>query len=366
MAAARSETRPSRPVLIPRAAMWFGAVAPPFISLLLDEDAIDVLRWDQPRGRWASALRGVAAIALYTNAMLLAHAAAYNAGLARLPLQKLARPVRFGVYGLTTAVVVTAGTLLLIPVLGVVSPDMVEDPLGLIVKGVVLSALWLGVVYMYVQFMARIRTERLLAHREQLAALDARVRLLQVRTNPHFLYNSLNSVMSLIATDPELAEETLGRLARLFRYSLEGSERHVVPLGDELSNVTEYLEVERIRFRERLRYAVLVDPALRSIEVPPMLLQPLVENAVKHGASRRVEGGSVTLRAELAGDDLLLFVLDDGPGPEGSSHRGTGTSLLDLRERLRLLYGEEGRLSAGVGPDGGFMARLRLPARWNR
>ncbi|WP_437623861.1 sensor histidine kinase [Sorangium sp. So ce1151] len=158
----------------------------------------------------------------------------------------------------------------------------------------------------------------------------------------------------------------VGRLARLFRYSLEGSERHVVPLGDEISNVTEYLEVERVRFRERLRYAVLVDPALHSIEVPPMLLQPLVENAVKHGASRRVEGGSVTLRAELAGDDLLLFVLDDGPGPEGSSHRGTGTSLLDLRERLRLLYGEDGRLSAGVGPEGGFMARLRLPARWNR
>ncbi|XXT65843.1 LytTR family transcriptional regulator DNA-binding domain-containing protein [Sorangium sp. So ce693] len=139
------------------------------------------------------------------------------------------------------------------------------------------------------------------------------------------------------ATDPELAEETLGRLAKLFRYSLEGSERHVVPLGDEIANVTDYLEVETIRFRERLRVAILVDPALHSIKVPPMLLQPLVENAVKHGASRRVEGGTLPLRAELAGDDLLLFVLDDGPGPDGSSHRGTGTSLLDLRERLRLL-----------------------------
>ncbi|WP_233562083.1 sensor histidine kinase [Sorangium cellulosum] len=366
MAAARSETRPSRPVLIPRAAMWFGAVSPPFITLLLDDDAMDVLRWDHPGRCWAAALRGLAAITLYTNVMVLVHAAAYNAGLARLPLQRLARPVRFAVYGLTTAVVVTAGTLLSIPVLGAVSPGMVKDPLGLVVKGILISILWLGAIYMYAQFMARIRTEKLLAHREQLAALDARVRLLQVRTNPHFLYNSLNSVMSLIATDPELAEETLGRLAKLFRYSLEGSEQHVVPLGEEIANVTDYLEVETIRFRERLRVAILVDPALHAIKVPPMLLQPLVENAVKHGASRRVEGGTVTLRAELAGDDLLLFVLDDGPGPDGSSHRGTGTSLLDLRERLRLLYGDEGRLSAGVGPHGGFMTRLRLPARWSR
>ncbi|WP_437338343.1 ATP-binding protein [Sorangium sp. So ce394] len=91
-------------------------------------------------------------------------------------------------------------------------------------------------------------------------------------------------------------------------------------------------------------------------------LQPLVENAVKHGIGGQVRGGSVTLRAELAGDDLLLTVLDDGPGPTPATRPGTGTSLADLRERLRLLYGEDSRLVAKAAPGGGFIAELRLPA----
>lgn len=343
--------------------MWFGFIAPPFITLLVNPH---VLRWDDARWHWTFLAGLLGAITLYSNVLVVAQAAAYNAGLARLPLHKIPRPARFALYGLTTIVVVTACTLLLVPVVGVLAPGMAAHPVLLIVQGILISFLWLGGIYMYTRFMARIREEKRLAHQEQLAALDARVRLLQVRTNPHFLYNSLNSVMSLTATNPDLAEEVLGRLAKLFRYSLEGSERHVVPLGDEIANVIDYLEVETIRFQERLRYEILVDASLHSIEVPPMLLQPLVENAVKHGTSRRVEGGSVTVRAEVEGDDLLLAVHDDGPGPEGSSHRGTGTSLMDLRERLRLLYGEEGRLTAGAGPSGGYVARLRLPARWNR
>ncbi|AUX22488.1 uncharacterized protein SOCEGT47_029910 [Sorangium cellulosum] len=343
--------------------MWFGVIAPPFITLLVNPH---VLRWDDAHWHWTHVPRILGAITLYSNVLVLAQAAAYNAGLARLPLHEIPRPARFALYGLTTVAVVTAGTLLSAPVVGSLVPSMTMHPALLIVQGVLISFLWLGGIYMYRRFMARIREEKRLAHREQLAALDARVRLLQVRTNPHFLYNSLNSAMSLTATDPELAEEVLGRLAKLFRYSLEGSERHVVPLGDEIANAIDYLEVETIRFQERLRYVILVDPSLHPIEVPPMLLQPLVENAVKHGTSRRVEGGAVTVRAEVEGDDLLLSVHDDGPGPDGSRHRGTGTSLMDLGERLRLLYGEDGRLSAGAGPAGGYEARLRLPVRWGR
>lgn len=363
MVAPESATRPPRTALVPSEALWFGAISPPIIMLLLDSS---VTRWEHREWGWEIVARSLTAITLYTNVLLFAQSALFNVGLTRLPLRRLARPLRFILYALTSAAVVTVCTLLLAPVLSFISRGMARELVRLDVQGILISYLWLGGTYTCVEFSRRIGQEQRRAHREQLAALDARVRMLQVRTNPHFLYNSLNTVMSLIATDPELAEETLGRLSSLFRYSLEGSARLVVPLGDEIDAVADYLLIEKIRFQERLRYEIRVDGSLRTVKVPPMLLQPLVENAVKHGVSRRVEGGSVTLRGQLDGDDLLLAVLDDGPGPDRSSHRGTGTSMMDLRERLRLLYGEDGRLRTGVGAGGGFLAELRIPARWDQ
>ncbi|WP_159397851.1 sensor histidine kinase [Sorangium cellulosum] len=333
-------------------------MAPIGILLLLRPD---IARWDDPSFDVAAGLRKLACTAIYTNVITVALAATYNLGLARLPLHRLARPMRRFIYVTTVPAVVIPCTLAIVPLLSAVHHEMVSVPFRLVVQGILLSYLWLGAYATYDRLLARIRKERDLAHEERLAAQDARLRLLQARTNPHFLYNSLNSVMSLIPTDPELAEETLGRLAALFRYALESSTRLAVPLVDEVACANDYLSIETIRFRERLRYSVDVDPSLRAIQVPPMLLQPLVENAVKHGIGGRVRGGSVTVRAELAGEDLLLSVLDDGPGPTPAIRPGTGTSLADLRERLRLLYGEDGRLVAEPAPEGGFVAQLRLP-----
>ncbi|WP_437673553.1 sensor histidine kinase [Sorangium sp. So ce131] len=338
--------------------MWFGAAAPAGILLLLRPD---LARWDDPTFDVATVLRKLAGTALYTNVITVALAATYNLGLARLPLDRLARPLRRFLYVATVPAVVIPCTLLSVPLLNAIHCDVGGVPFRLAIQGILLSYLWLGGFATYDRLLARIRKERDLAHEERLAAQDARLRLLQARTNPHFLYNSLNSVMSLIPTDPELAEEMLGRLAALFRYALESSTRHAVPLGDEIACAKDYLGIETIRFRERLRFCVDLDPSLRAIEVPPMLLQPLVENAVKHGIGGRVRGGSVTVRAELAGGDLLLSVLDDGPGPTPAIRPGTGTSLADLRERLRLLYGGDGRLVAEAAPGGGFVAQLRLP-----
>jgi two-component system, LytTR family, sensor histidine kinase AlgZ len=354
------DSKPERRVFVTRGALWFGVLAPPVLALLLSPD---VTRVADAERFWLLLIRKVIAIALYTNALMFAQAFAFNEGLGRVGLARLPRLVQFIVCAFTSVAIVVVCTLVLAPILRIFSPGMIREPLELIIQGVIISGLWLGSILTWNRLVERIRTEQAKAHAEQLAALDARVRLLQVRTNPHFLYNSLNTVMSLIAINPELAEETLGRLAGLFRYSLEQSSRPAVALEEELRIVGDYLSVEKIRFGDRLSYAIDVPEELADVCLPPMLLQPLVENAVKHGTATSLAGGRVTVSARAQGGDLLLAVSDDGPGPNGSAHRGTGTSVQDLRERLALLYGDETRLSTGEAKGGGYLAELRVPLR---
>ena len=145
----------------------------------------------------------------------------------------------------------------------------------------------------------RARRVELKAQRAQQEALRAQLEALQARTNPHFLFNSLNTVAGLIDEDPRKAEEVLERLSALFRYSLEGSRTDWVRLEQEIENVEGYLEVERVRLGDRLNSEIDVAPGVENILVPPLVLQPLVENAVLHAIAPRSAGGSLSLRAHL-------------------------------------------------------------------
>jgi two-component system sensor histidine kinase AlgZ len=203
-----------------------------------------------------------------------------------------------------------------------------------------------------------VRTRELQAQR---AALVAQVQALQARIQPHFLFNCLNTVASLIEEDPRRAEAALEKLADLFRYTLEASSRPLVPLGRELAGVEGFLELETLRFADRLRVALHVEPGLGEVQVPPLLIQPLVENAVLHGVAPRREGGRVEIQLRRAGGELQVSVEDDGAGPGGSAHRGAGAALDDLRRRLALLYADQASVSVGVGPLGGCRVELRLP-----
>jgi signal transduction histidine kinase len=201
-----------------------------------------------------------------------------------------------------------------------------------------------------------------LAATAQLAALRAQI-------NPHFLFNSLNSIAQLIHVDPAKAEACVERLAEIFRYLLNRAEQEFVPLSEELQMTNAYLEIERARFDERLRVETMVDPhALRQL-IPNLVLQPLVENAVKHGLSRKVGPGTLRIAARLDGGTLTLIVGDDGLGMSSSVlaevfERGVG--LRNLRARLERLYGPSHLPQITSTPGGGTRVELRLPATHSR
>jgi signal transduction histidine kinase len=194
------------------------------------------------------------------------------------------------------------------------------------------------------------------------AALRAELEALQARTHPHFLFNSINAVVGLIPDDPDRAIRTLEQLADVLRYALQSARRELVPLRDELAMVEDYLAIQRARFGERLRYTLDIEPGLGDLALPPMVLQPLVENAVLHGMAGGAAGGTVRVEGRRRGALLELRVNDDGPGLGGSRHAGSGTGLRDLAQRIELLYGAGGSLAVRPGALGGVTAELVLPA----
>jgi signal transduction histidine kinase len=218
----------------------------------------------------------------------------------------------------------------------------------------------------YHQYWQRVRA---LQHRErELVELAATAQLsaLRAQINPHFLFNSLNSIAQLIRVDPDRAEACVERLAAMFRYVLRHGEKDFVPLAEELEMARAYLDIERARFGDRLQVETHIDPPSLQHLIPNLILQPLVENAVKHGLSRKRGGGTVRIDAIVTDGCLQLIVGDDGLGmPEAALARvyERGIGLRNLRDRLERLYGPahlpEITSEAGAGTE----VRLRLPLR---
>jgi len=201
----------------------------------------------------------------------------------------------------------------------------------------------------------------------QLSAQLAEARLAALRTQlqPHFLLNSLNAITVIVRDrDTKTATRMLEQLGDMLRRVTRTDRPHEVTLADELDFVRQFLAIEEMRFSDRLRPVFNVDPALLGAAVPEFLLQPLVENALRHGLAKRVTATMLTIEARRDRDELVLTVTDDGPGPEaGPEERREGVGLSNTRERLATLYGERARLLLTATPQGGAAAEVRLPYR---
>ncbi|MDX1388059.1 MAG: histidine kinase [Acidobacteriota bacterium] len=235
----------------------------------------------------------------------------------------------------------------------------------------VLALLVGGVAYVYeglrlqlADTLREVEEVRLVEARLKEQAARAELAALQARINPHFFFNTLNTISSLLEEDPEKAEEILESLGELFRYTFKAATAGPVPLDEELRFIEGYLGIEQARFGSRLRVVWSIDGVVRRAPVPGLLLQPLVENAVGHGIAPVPEGGTLSIEARPTVDGVIIEIEDDGVGFNGDAERliREGHGLDNVRQRMDALYGGNALLELSSGSSGhGTLARVFVP-----
>jgi sensor histidine kinase YesM len=217
------------------------------------------------------------------------------------------------------------------------------------------------------KYYNRFLTSRLQLERVEKRLLESRLSALRLQLEPHFLFNALNTISSEVTANPSLARDMIVDLSALLRQSLDCKDRAEITLAQELSLLEHYLSIQRVRFGDRIEIGIEVEPQSLSVMVPSMLLQPLVENAIRHGIEGRLAGGKVTISAWRDGDRLQIHVLDDGIGlpPSWGIEGSTGLGVRATRERLAALYPELGGDSFAIRrrESGGTEVAMRVPIR---
>src|SRR6202167_5204228 len=254
------------------------------------------------------------------------------------------------------------------------SPELWAGANGTLNGYLVESAIYLTVVMVVgteLKIFNSVRIQAKLEEQERLL-LQARMAALQNQINPHFLFNTLNSISSLVRFDPDTAREMILKLATILRRLLHSTDSFVA-LREEVEFIDNYLDIEVVRFgRDKLRVVKDLDPASLDAMVPSMLLQPLVENCIKHGLAPKIEGGSITLRSRVIKSRLVVEVEDDGVGigmghefvreaDQGDGWPGMGIGMANVVERIKVLYGDAAKMKIEGRDGGGTIIRLRLP-----
>ncbi len=217
-----------------------------------------------------------------------------------------------------------------------------------------------GVVYAF-DYYRKYRAHQLKASQLETQLAQAQLEALKMQLQPHFLFNTLHAISSLMHRDVEAADKMLARLSDLLRLTLENAGAQEVTLRQELEFLERYLEIEQTRFRDRLQVRMEIEPETLDARVPNLILQPLVENAIRHGIAARAAASSIEIRAIRADGSLHLQVRDDGPGLQAEIKEGVG--LTNTRARLQQLYGAAQRFELSNANDGGLLVSLTLPLR---
>lgn len=317
-----------------------------------------------PRAR--SSEFGLYLLANMIYAQIIGGTAAFTVPWMAIRIWRLPRVLMWVVYLAVLVVVAAVGTMLAVGGLvlaGLVSVAQYWPQFVGSVRTATLITIIVGIATFVIETLRhrveltslQLKQQQLERERAQKLALESRLGSLQSRLQPHFLFNTINSILSMIRDEPKGAEEMLQRLSRLLRYALDSQERSTVPLGDEMKLVSDYLEIERTRFGRRLTFSIDMDAAAMSCEVPPYALQTLVENSMKYAIAPRREGGRIDITVRKEEASLAITVSDDGPG---FSHDDLteGHGLDTLEKRLALLYGDAGWMTI----EGGTV-RLRVP-----
>lgn len=233
-----------------------------------------------------------------------------------------------------------------------------------VVDDVIATYLSIILIAYVVSYYQRLRERELRTSLLQSQLEKARLQSLKSQLQPHFLFNTLNSISALMLTNVEAADRMITRLGDLLRISLESAGTQMTTLSRELEFVSCYIEIEKVRFEERLKVTIDVAPETLDATVPHLLLQPLVDNAIKHGISRLVSGGEIRISATQDDADLHIEVRDNGPGFKDPVHSPSGgVGLRITRERLETIYGQEQSVELQSLPEGGVAVRVSIPLR---
>jgi hypothetical protein len=241
-------------------------------------------------------------------------------------------------------------------------PDLIQHPRILFLVMTMVFGVSLGCVYFFYS-RSRMAAIELHAQAATRAAAENQLKMLESQLEPHMLFNTLANLRVLIVLDPPRAQAMLDRIISFLRATLEASRVGSHPLSAEFARIGDYLEMMRVRMDERLRFRLDLPAYLAAVPVPPLLLQPLVENAIKHGLEPKVEGGRVDVSARREGETLILSVRDTGLGMSTPPANGTRFGMQQVRERLKALYGDAAALELAPASDeeGGMLAVVRMP-----
>ena len=221
-----------------------------------------------------------------------------------------------------------------------------------------------GVCY-FLDYYRRFRERELRASRLENQLTQAQLQVLKMQLHPHFLFNTLHAISALVYKNPKAADKMISLLSDLLRLGLESSGLQEVPLKEELEFLKIYLEIEKTRFQDRLKVNIDIDPETLDAMVPNLILQPLVENAIRHGIAPLRRGGKIEIRSTRRGGRLLIHIDDNGKGIEEGAEtaNGNGIGLANTQERLRQMYGENHRFLLRNGENGGALVLLDIPFR---
>ena len=340
--------RPSRRFWLLHSAGWFGALLVSFVSALAH---------GEPVGYW--------------KVSLLLAAVGFIVTLGLRPFLRFGadRPLLRLIALMVAPVLLACGAMALTYTVALVAWCEENRPGGTLgyvaymASTIYMVMTWVA-LYIGINYQRRLREQTAAAMAASLAAHQAQLRMLRYQLNPHFLFNTLNAISTLILDrDTAPANRMVQGLSAFLRHSLDTDPDQRVTLDQELAAIDLYLGIEAVRFAGRLRVEKAIAPACRSALLPSLLLQPLVENAIKHAVARNLAGGTLRLEVGCRDRQLQLSIADDGPGAsQGESMpSGSGVGLSNTRDRLRVLYGADHSVEVHRRPGGGCEVRISLP-----
>lgn len=258
------------------------------------------------------------------------------------------------------------GAVLGAPIAGIPLSEIVQGRPALFLQMLIIGILF-GTMITYFFFSrerisqteAQLQQEQIKSLTLEKSTLETRLRLLQAQIEPHFLFNTLSNVLSLLESEPAQGKAMLEDLTRYLRSSLSRTRDRMTTLGQELDLIRAYLDIYKVRMGERLRYTIEIPEKLREVPFPPLLVQPLVENALKHGLEPKIEGGEILVKVEDRADGYRLMVTDTGSGLQKDAVSGIG--LANVRERLEALYSGKARLIIEDNNPSGFKVTMEIP-----